>query len=54
MYFTGSGVEQDIEKGASLFLDSAYSGSPIAQYNVGIMNFTGNGLGTTDQIKAYG
>ena len=46
----GNGVEQDVIKAFSLFLQSAQSGDPRAEYKVGIAYFTGEGV-TKDQIE---
>lgn len=53
MYSVGRVVEQDPQKGAEFFLKAAYKGLPIAQYNVGILYYTGNGFDTVDLQKSY-
>jgi uncharacterized protein len=53
LYFVGHGVEQNPEKAFELFSQAAHSGLAIAQYNVGIMYYTGNGVAGVDLSKSY-
>lgn len=53
MYSVGKVVDQDGKKGAEFFLQAAYKGLPIAQYNVGILYYTGNGFDSVDLQKSY-
>jgi TPR repeat protein len=53
LYYIGDIVEQDFSKGASYFLQAAHSGTAIAQYNVGVTYYTGQGAEAIDYIKSY-
>lgn len=53
LYFTGNEVERDYEKAHYWFKQAAEKGYPLAQYNIGILWYTGNGVPTMDSVKAY-
>ena len=53
MYSQGKGVEQNSEKAYEWFREAALQGSAIAQYNVGIIWYTGDGVAESDLKQAY-
>ncbi|WP_136806357.1 tetratricopeptide repeat protein [Desulfosediminicola flagellatus] len=53
MYFVGNGVAQDYKRAYDLFLKAARGGLNLAQYNVGIMLYTGSGFDDASLVDAY-
>ena len=52
MYDYGTGVKEDREKAAGLYLRAARMGMPAAMFNIASMLETGEGIGK-DEIEAY-